>query len=81
MSNQEIAKNLIDRLPDDKIVFVINILENIGEMAGINLYPEFEPNAETISAMEELDNGGGTLYTGSTAEIFAMLDNEETKDA
>ncbi len=81
MSNQEIAKNMIDRLPDDKMVFVINILENIGEMAGVNLYPEFEPNAETIAAMEELDNGGGTLYTGSTAEIFAMLDSEETENA
>ncbi len=55
------------------MVFVINILENIGEMAGVNLYPEFKPNAETIAAMEELDNGGGTLYTGSTAEIFAIL--------
>lgn len=53
MSYQEIAKNMIDRLPDDKMVFVINILENIGEMAGVNLYPEFEPNAETIAAMEE----------------------------
>ncbi len=81
MSNQEIAKNMIDRLPDDKMVFVINILENIGEMAGVNLYQEFEPNAETIAAMEELDNGGGTLYTGPTAEIFAMLDSGETENA
>ncbi len=31
--------------------------------------------------MEELDNGGGTLYTGSTSEIFAMLDSEETENA
>mgnify|MGYP001058588261 CR=1 FL=1 len=81
MSYQEIAKNMIDRLPDDKLVFVINILENIGEMAGVNLYPEFKPNAETIAAMEELDKGGGTLYTGSTAEVFAMLDNEEAENA
>ena len=55
MSYQEIAKNMIDRLPDDKLVFVINILENIGEMAGVNLYPEFKPIAEPIAAMEELD--------------------------
>lgn len=32
MSYQDIAKNMIDKLPDDKMVFVINILENIGEM-------------------------------------------------
>lgn len=81
MSNQEIAKNMIDRLPDDKLIFIINILENIGEMTGVNLYPEFKPNAETIAAMEELDTGGGTLYTGSTSEIFAMLDNEEPENA
>lgn len=72
---------MIDRLPDDKLIFIINILENIGEMTGVNLYPEFKPNAETIAAMEGLDNGGGTLYTGSTSEIFAMLDSEETENA
>ena len=27
MSDQEIAKNMIDRLPDDKMIFFINILE------------------------------------------------------
>lgn len=32
MSYQEIAKNMIDKLPEDKLVFIINILENIGEM-------------------------------------------------
>mgnify|MGYP006912333332 CR=1 FL=1 len=32
MSYQDIAKSMIDKLPDDKMVFVINILENIGEM-------------------------------------------------
>ena len=31
MSYREIAKNMIDRLPDDKIIFVINMLEGLGE--------------------------------------------------
>jgi len=32
------------------------------------------PNAATRKAMAELDAGGGTVYTGSTAEAFdAML--------
>ena len=31
MSYQEIAKSMIDRLPDDKIIFVINMLEGLGE--------------------------------------------------
>jgi hypothetical protein len=36
MSYQEIAKDMIDKFPADKMVYVINILENIGEMCGIN---------------------------------------------
>ena len=50
MSYQEIAKNMIDKLPEDKLVFIINILENIGEMSGVDVYPEFQPNEETIAA-------------------------------
>lgn len=38
MSYQEIAKHMIDRLPEDKMIFVINILENIGEMSGVDAY-------------------------------------------
>lgn len=52
----EIAKNMIDKLPADKMIYVINILENIGEMCGINLYPDYVPNKETIEAIEEVDN-------------------------
>ncbi len=37
MSNQEIAKSMIDKLPDDKIIYIINILKNIGEMYGLNI--------------------------------------------
>jgi len=40
-----------------------------------------QTNAETIEAMREMDNGGGTLYTGSTADIFAVLDREVESDA
>ena len=43
ISYQEISKNMIDRLPEDKLIFIINILENIGEMSGVNFYPEFTP--------------------------------------
>lgn len=62
MSYQDIAKYMIDKLPDDKMVFVINILENIGEMSGINVYPEFTPNEETKAAMAE---GGYDAYKNS----------------
>lgn len=77
MSYQEIAKSMIDRLPEDKMIFVINILENIGEMSGVDAYPAFRPNAETIAAMAETDEmirtGGGQHFEGSTEDFFAQL--------
>ena len=77
MSYQEIAKNMIDRLPEDKLIFVINILENIGEMSGVDIYPDFQPNAETIAAMEETDEmirtGSGQHFEGTAEELFAQI--------
>ena len=77
MSYQEIAKNMIDRLPEDKLIFVINILENIGEMSGLDIYPEFKPKATTIAAMAETDEmirtGTGQHFEGSTEELFSQI--------
>lgn len=77
MSYQEIAKSMIDKMPDDKIVFLINIMENIGEMSGIDIYPEYEPNAETLDAFAEgremLANGTGQRFT-NTKDLFAALE-------
>ncbi|MCI8429522.1 MAG: hypothetical protein HFI16_04585 [Lachnospiraceae bacterium] len=73
MSYHEIAKSMIDRLPEDKMIFVINMLEGLDEMSGLDLYPDFKPNAETIAAIEELENGGGTVFTGSTEDLFKQL--------
>ena len=38
------------------------------------------PNETTIAAMRELENGGGERWTGSTKDLFAMLDAEEDTD-
>ncbi|MDE5597946.1 MAG: hypothetical protein K2J04_08940 [Lachnospiraceae bacterium] len=77
MSYQEIAKNMIDRLPEDKLIFVINILENIGEMSGVDIYPDFQPNETTIAAMAEADEmirtGSGQHFEGTTEELFAQI--------
>ncbi len=79
MSYQDIAKSMIDKLPDDKMVFVINILENIGEMSGINVYPEFEPNIDTLQAFDEGDkmllNGTGQKFA-HTRDLFAALEED-----
>jgi hypothetical protein len=77
MSYQEIAKNMIDMLPEDKIVFLINIIENIGKMSGIELYPEYTPNTDTLAAFAEgeemLVNGTGQKFT-NTKDLFAALE-------
>lgn len=77
MSYQEIAKNMIDKLPEDKLVFIINILENIGEMSGVQVYPEFTPNEETKMAINEIEsmiaNGTGEHFEGSTADFFSLM--------
>ena len=76
MSEKERASILLESVPDYKIGYVLAYLEGLiaDESASV-------PNAETIAAMQELDNGGGTLYTGSTADIFVMLDREADNDA
>jgi hypothetical protein len=73
MSNQEIVKNMIDQLPEDKVVFIINILENIGEFSGLDVRPEYAPKADTLEAFAELDTGGGHTFKGSTTDFFAEL--------
>ena len=81
MSYQEIAKTMIDRLPDDKMIFVINMLEGLGEMSGIDIYPDFKPNADTIAAMAETDEmirtGSGQHFEGTTEELFSQILEEQ----
>ena len=81
MSNRELANSLIDRIPESKLVFIINILENIGEMSGLDLYPDFKPNAATIAAMAETDEmirtGSGQHFQGTAEEFTALLLSED----
>ena len=37
------------------MIYVINILENLGEMYGVSLYPNYELNKETVEVIEEVD--------------------------
>ena len=74
MSNREFAKDLIDQVPENKLLYVVAYLQGV-------VVPDETPNAETIAAMQELENGGGELWTGSTKDLFAMLDAEDESDA
>lgn len=66
MSSREIAKNLIDQIPENKMYYIIAYLQGAA-------IPERIPNAETIEAIQELESGGGTVFTGSTADLFDEL--------
>lgn len=81
MSNRELAKNMIDHLPEDKLVFIINILENIGEISGIPIHPEYDPNEETLEAMAEVETmiktGAGQHFRGTAEEFTNLLLSED----
>lgn len=66
MSNREFAKTLIDQIPESRLFYVISYLQGAA-------VPDETPNAETLEAMAELDNGGGHRFSGSTEELFAEL--------
>lgn len=66
MSYKDLAKNLIDQIPESKMYYIVAYLQGAA-------VPDEIPNAETLSSMEELESGGGTLFTGSTKDLFAEL--------
>mgnify|MGYP005802998081 CR=1 FL=1 len=69
MSNKERAIQLLDQIPESKMYYIIGILEGAA-------IPEEEPNADTIAAMNELENGGGEVFEGSAHDfISAMLES------
>ena len=66
MSNRELAKSLIDQIPESKLLYVVAYLQGAA-------VPDETPNAETLEAMAELDSGGGHRFTGTTKQLFAEL--------
>jgi hypothetical protein len=66
MSNREVAKNLIDQIPEGKLVYIIAYLQGAA-------VPELTPNTDTLEAMAELDSGGGHTFKGSASQLFAEI--------
>ena len=64
------AVQLLDSVPDEKLIYVIGLLEGAA-------LPDLTPNAETLEAMAEADQmiatGAGEHFTGSTEELFSKL--------
>ena len=72
MSTRELAKSLIDQVPENKLLYIIAYLQ------GAALPDENEtPNAKTLAAIEEVENmietGKGEHFEGSTDDFFAQL--------
>lgn len=66
MSNRELAKVLIDKIPESKLLYIIPYLQS-------EAIPDETPNSETLEAFAELDNGGGHSFSGTTEELFNEL--------
>ena len=66
MSEREKAIQLLNAVPDYKLGYVIAYLQ--GAAAG-----EDEPNAETIAAIQELENGGGECFD-TLGELWQSLE-------
>lgn len=83
MSEMERAAALLGMVPQSKLGYVIAYLQ--GLVADVVEVQEDIPNAETIAAMQEVEEmirtGSGQHFTGSAEEFFAMLDAEDSEDA
>ncbi len=67
MSDREKIYQLLDIVPDSKIGYVLAYLQ------GMTDGEELKLNAETLAAMEEIENGGGERFEGSTEELFNRI--------
>ncbi|GFI19185.1 MAG: hypothetical protein HFI43_04775 [Lachnospiraceae bacterium] len=70
MSNRELAKQLIDQIPESKMYYIVSYLQGAA-------VPEETPNAETLEAMAEvqdmIESGAGEHFSGPTSDFLAML--------
>lgn len=66
MSNRDLAKNLIDKIPESRLLYVISYLQGAA-------VPDETPNADTLEAFAKLDNGGGHSFRGTTEQLFNEL--------
>ena len=80
MSNKEKCVALLDDFSEDQLINVAAMLQAM-KQAIEDAQDYNTPNDTTVAAMRELENGGGELWTGSTEDLFSMLDAEDESDA
>lgn len=61
MSTREMAINIVNGLSEEELA------------AFVTLFGSKTPNALTIEAINEVESGGGTLFSGTTEELFSEL--------
>lgn len=72
MSTRELARSLLDQVPESKLLYVVAYLQGVTT-------PEDDetPNARTLAAIDEVDdmvkNDRGEHFEGATADLFAQL--------
>ena len=68
MSNKDRIVDLLNTVPEYKLNYILAYIQGI--MADESAST---PNSETLEAMSELENGGGTVFEGSTEDLFSEL--------
>lgn len=72
MSNQERIMQLIKDIPDYKLVFIINILEDLKGYAGEEIEPD-EWDLQMIAEAEEINDGETMTLEEVCEELGIML--------
>lgn len=67
MSERERMYQLLDTVPDNKVSYII------GYIQGLTVENQDTPNAETVAAMQELENGGGKVFKGSAHDFITAV--------
>ena len=74
MSARERVVEIVNAMPEYRITGLLAFLETYEDI----------PNAETVAAMEEVDEmirtGSGQHFRGKAEDFFAMLDAEADED-
>lgn len=73
MSTRELARSLLDQVPESKLLYVVAYLQGVTTPENDEM-----PNAETLEAFEELDNGGGHTYNGPVENLIDSLLGDES---
>lgn len=79
MSNREQVLQAVNRMPESALGYVLAYIQGLATNVGAG--QEEIPNAETVAALREGDEmlrtGSGQEWTGSTAELFRQILEED----